>query len=83
MIVGCLTARSAREEIWAVEAAMCQFSAWLEVLNRGDRDRYPQFLTASFPSRLDSLDRAMVVRERTAGLTSASWSECRLPRPPP
>jgi D-alanyl-D-alanine carboxypeptidase len=51
-----------------VEPAVCQFSAWLEVFNRGDRDRYAEFLTASFPSRLDSLDTAMVFRERTGGL---------------
>jgi D-alanyl-D-alanine carboxypeptidase len=51
-----------------VEPAVRQFSAWLEVFNRGDRDQYAEFLTASFPSRLGSLDTAMVFRERTGGL---------------
>jgi D-alanyl-D-alanine carboxypeptidase len=51
-----------------VEFAVRQFSAWLEVFNGGDRDRYAEFLAASFPSRLDSLDIAMAFRERTGGL---------------
>lgn len=51
-----------------MEPAVRLFSAWLEVFNRGDRDRYAEFLAASFPSRLDSLDIAMVFRDRTGGL---------------
>jgi CubicO group peptidase (beta-lactamase class C family) len=42
--------------------------AWLDVFNSGDRDRYAEFLAASSPSRLDSLDKAMAFRERTGGL---------------
>jgi D-alanyl-D-alanine carboxypeptidase len=45
-----------------------QFHAWLDVFNSGERDRYAQFLADSFPSGLDSLDRAMAFRERTGGL---------------
>lgn len=51
-----------------MEPAERQLSAWLEVFNRGDRDRYAAFLAASFPSRLDSLDIAILFRERTGGL---------------
>jgi hypothetical protein len=51
-----------------VEPAVRQSSAWLEVFNRGDRGRCAEFLAASFRSRLDSLDIAMVLRERTGGL---------------
>lgn len=47
---------------------MRQFSSWLEVFNGGDRDRYADFLGAGFPSRLGSLDIAMLFRERTGGL---------------
>ena len=47
---------------------MRQLSVWLDVFNDGDRDRYAEFLVASFPSRLDSLDMAMRFRERTGGL---------------
>jgi D-alanyl-D-alanine carboxypeptidase len=54
--------------VGAVDPAVRQFSAWLEVFNGGDRDRYAEFLAASFPSRLDSLDIAMLFRERTGGL---------------
>ena len=41
---------------------------WLDVFNSGDRDRYAEFLAASYPSRLDSLDKEMAFRERTGGL---------------
>jgi D-alanyl-D-alanine carboxypeptidase len=51
-----------------VEPSVRQFSAWLDVFNSGDRDRYAEFLAGSFPARLDSLDMAMAFRERTGGL---------------
>jgi CubicO group peptidase (beta-lactamase class C family) len=51
-----------------VEPSVRQFSAWLEAFNSGDRDRYAKFLAGSFPSRLDSLDKAMAFRERTGEL---------------
>jgi CubicO group peptidase (beta-lactamase class C family) len=51
-----------------VEPSVRQFSAWLDAFNSGDRDRYAKFLAGSFPSRLRSLDRSMVFRERTGGL---------------
>ncbi len=51
-----------------MEPVVRQFSAWLEIFNGGDRDRYAEFLAASFPSRLDSLDMAMLFRERTGGV---------------
>lgn len=46
---------------------MRQFSAWLDAFNSGDRDRYAEFLAGSFPSRLNSLDTAMALRERSGG----------------
>jgi D-alanyl-D-alanine carboxypeptidase len=51
-----------------VEPSVRRFSAWLDVFNSGDRDRYAEFLAGSFPSRLDSLDKAMAFRELTGGL---------------
>ena len=51
-----------------MEPSVRQFSAWLDVFNGGDRDRYAKFLAGSFPSRLNSLDKAMAFRERTGGL---------------
>lgn len=51
-----------------MEPSVRQFSAWLEVFNSGDRDRYAEFLAGSFPSRLDSLDMAMALRESSGGL---------------
>jgi D-alanyl-D-alanine carboxypeptidase len=56
------------EEIRAVEPSVRRFSAWLDVFNSGDRGRYAKFLAGSFPSRLKSLDRFMMFRERTGGL---------------
>ena len=44
-----------------------QFSAWLVAFNSGDKSRYQQFLTNSFPNRASSLDRDMDLRERTGG----------------
>jgi D-alanyl-D-alanine carboxypeptidase len=52
----------------AVEPAMGQFAAWLEVFNSGDRERCAQFLANHFPSWLNSLDRVLAFRERTGGL---------------
>jgi D-alanyl-D-alanine carboxypeptidase len=51
-----------------VEPSVRQFSAWLDVFNSGDRDRYAEFLAGSFPARLNSLDKAMAFREVTGGL---------------
>jgi hypothetical protein len=55
-------------EIRAVEPSVRQFSAWLDVFNSGDRDRYARFLAGCFPTRLNSLEKAMAFRERTGGL---------------
>ena len=51
-----------------MEPSARQFAAWLDAFNSGDRERYAKFLADSFPSRLDSLDKAMAFRERTGGL---------------
>lgn len=51
-----------------MEPSARQFAAWLEVFNCGDRDRYAEFLAGSLPSRLDSLDMAMALRESSGGL---------------
>jgi D-alanyl-D-alanine carboxypeptidase len=44
-----------------------QLTAWLEVFNSGDRQRYEQFLTANFPERLAMLDGDMDFRGFTGG----------------
>ena len=51
-----------------MEPSVRQFSAWLDVFNSGDRDRYAEFLAGSFPARLNSLDKEMAFREVTGGL---------------
>ena len=51
-----------------MEPSVRQFSAWLDVFNSGDRERYAEFLAGSFPARLNSLDKEMAFREVTGGL---------------
>jgi D-alanyl-D-alanine carboxypeptidase len=46
-------------------APFLQFSAWLEVFNAGDRDRFRQFVETRFPSA--NVDGQMNFRERTGG----------------
>lgn len=55
------------EENRAAEPSVRQLSAWLDVFNSGDRDRYAKFLADSFPSRLAGLDTEMAFRELTGG----------------
>ena len=51
----------------AAEPSVRQFSAWLDVFNSGDRERYAKFLADSFPARLALLDEEMAFREFTGG----------------
>lgn len=44
-----------------------QFSAWLEIFNRGDLDAYRDFLQKNYPSALDRLGGYMGFRDRTGG----------------
>src|SRR5215470_10104819 len=39
------------EENGPAEPSVSQFSAWLDVFNSGDRERYAEFLAGSFPAR--------------------------------
>ncbi|MGO8959019.1 MAG: serine hydrolase domain-containing protein [Streptosporangiaceae bacterium] len=55
------------EENRAAEPSVRQFSAWLDVFNSGDRERYAKFLADSFPTRLALLDQEMAFRELTGG----------------
>ena len=55
------------EENRAAEPSVRQFSAWLDVFNSGDRERYAEFLADSFPARLALLDQEMAFRELTGG----------------
>jgi D-alanyl-D-alanine carboxypeptidase len=55
------------EEDRPAEPSVRQFRAWLDTFNSGDRERYAEFLAASFPARLNSLDKAMAFREATGG----------------
>jgi CubicO group peptidase (beta-lactamase class C family) len=43
------------------------FSAWLAAFNRGDRERYQQFLDQSFPSRAALVTQEMGFRDLTGG----------------
>jgi hypothetical protein len=43
------------------------FSAWLAAFNRGDRERYQQFLDKSFPSRAALVTQEMGFRDLTGG----------------
>ncbi len=55
------------EENRAAEPSVRQFSAWLDVFNIGDRERYAEFLADSFPARVAGLDKEMAFRELTGG----------------
>jgi len=44
-----------------------QFSAWLEVFNRGDRDALLAFLQKNLPDRAQNIDREMNFRRTTGG----------------
>ena len=54
-------------EMAAAEPSARQFSAWLDVFNSGDRERYATFLAGNFPARLAFLDQEMAFREVTGG----------------
>ena len=55
------------EENTAAEPSVRQLSAWLDVFNSGDRERYAEFLADRFPARLAGLDKEMAFRELTGG----------------
>jgi len=44
-----------------------QTKSLLDAFNAGDRDKYKEFLTANFPSRVQDADRDMGFREMTGG----------------
>ena len=67
-MMGVVAAGTGADDNVAAEPSVRQFSAWLDVFNGGDRERYAAFLADCFPSRLDSLDMAMTLREVSGGL---------------
>jgi CubicO group peptidase (beta-lactamase class C family) len=55
-------------EAWARrQPSFRLLSSWLDAFNRGDRERYEQFLEDHFPSRVTFLDQEMDFRALTGG----------------
>jgi len=60
------------EENRAAEPSVRQFSAWLDVFNSGDRERYAKFLADSFPARLALLMDLLDNQSRSKGIQVAA-----------
>ena len=67
LLLACLAASSAGQVPVPDTPAGRQFTAWLTLFNRGDRDAYKEFIDKNYPSDHLPLDRAMAFREMTGG----------------